>query len=285
MKILVLITILFSRLGAQETIKIDFMYSNNTNGYLRACDCGDIPSGGLDKRKTIFDEWRSKNKNLIVFDAGDIIGQFGFNRSADSMTALLYRDLNYDALTPGDNEWVHGFSFFQKNLSPLPFVSANLAKNGTRIFPNYKVILRHGIRIAVIGYTPRISFTHFPKNRPLEIEIDSDETLKSAIEEVQSQSDMIIVLSHAGYENDVPLAKKFPEIDLIFGAHSQMEIDGPVKVGKTWIVQAGGNGTKIGFMEVVWKNEILRISNRLIPLDQNVKPDWEFARRIDLIVH
>lgn len=129
---------------------------------------------------------------------------------------------------------------------------ANLvAKNGALPFIcNSRIIEKDGIRIGVFGVmvamvTKRMatqSASAFLWNDPLVI-------AKNEVEKLRPSCDLLIALTHIGHRQDLILAEKCPEIDVILGAHSHTILQQPDLVGTTRIFQAGSHGRFVGRYE------------------------------------
>ncbi len=284
---LIAVVFLTASAGAQSSRRdsVTMVYTNNTNGYIAECDCDEI-LGGLDKRKTVFDKIRSENIHVIAVDAGDFLNQFGNDEVQDEQVIGLYEKLQYDAVTLGDNELANGPDFVNTHLlkSRLPLVSATLRKNASDpAAPPFMIKTLGRIRFGIIGYTPQSSFRYFPKEKRLEIKAEHEkEKLRSALDEISAKADAIIVLSHAGLDEDIQLARDFPMITIIAGAHSQSELQEPKQIGKTLILQAGGNGNYVGRLDLVFSGlKIQSFKNSLIKLDNSVREDSAFKSSID----
>jgi len=273
--------------STSDTLRLTILHTNNNNGYIKMCDCSDHPMGGLDRRKYYFDQVRHSSPYSLTLDAGDFLDAFGFSKSQDKMVIRLYEQLGYDAVTVGDQEWVNGADFFNSHIivSKLPLVSSTVKEKKTeetRIAP-YVIKNIGGVRIGITGFLPAASFAYFPKGRKLETQIENEiEKLKKHLDLLAGKSDMIVLLSQAGYTEDFDLAKSFPIIDVIIGAHSQQEITEKTRVGKTIIVQAGGNGILVGKLDLkIVGKKIIDFENALIPMDQSMPQDSGFGRWIE----
>lgn len=279
--------VLFIGFGAaaysQNSDTLLILYTNNTNGNLVACDCGDHPQGGLAKRKALMDRSRKEFRVTLTVDAGDILEPFGFRRAQDSVTLSLYRYLGYDAVNIGDNEFAHGIEFFRERVlrSDIPWVSATIMNldNDPVVVPS-RVVERSGVRIGIVGYTPRSSFENVTASKWASIRIEEERrVLRRSLDDL-GRADVTIVLSQAGDEGDLELARLFPDVNVIVGSHTQVEIEDPLLVGKTIVVQAGGNGTHVGRLRLVQRNgDWNLLDNQLIPLESNL-PEDETVRRI-----
>ncbi|MFC2015963.1 bifunctional metallophosphatase/5'-nucleotidase, partial [Chloroflexota bacterium] len=73
------------------------------------------------------------------------------------------------------------------------------------------------------------------------------ETVQDYISEVQDQAELIVVLSHLGYDGDQALAQA---VDVIVGGHTHLFLERPGRVNDTLIVQAGAKGAVLGRLEL-----------------------------------
>ena len=88
---------------------------------------------------------------------------------------------------------------------------------------------------------------------------------------LRRRADLVIVLSHCGYANDVVLASKVGGIAAIVGGHSHLLIATPVRVGDTWVVQAGAAGAYVGWLALGREGD-LTVSCGVVPTAQ-LQPD------------
>jgi len=75
---------------------------------------------------------------------------------------------------------------------------------------------------------------------------DPFEAARREVEELRGQVDVLICLSHLGYYQDEALADRFPELDLIVGAHTHHVLDDGVVRNGVLIAQAGKHGQYAG---------------------------------------
>ncbi len=265
---------------------ITILYTNNNNGNISYCDCGDEPLGGLPRRKKLFDKIRNEEKQVLTVDAGDILNAFGFNRKQDSLVIKLYEKLSYDAVNIGEQEFSNGFEFYYKRIrtSSIPVVSSTLFYRDSLLSRPYIVKSVKGVRFGITGYTPSLSFRYLPNKHLLPLNIVNEkEKLLSVVQELKPKTDIILVLSQAGYEEDILIAKTIAGIDIIIGGHTQMEINEKFQTGNTIIAQAGGNGEWVGMLKIRLKDEqILSFENTLLPLDAKVGEDAGIKKTVDL---
>lgn len=60
----------------------------------------------------------------------------------------------------------------------------------------------------------------------------------------------LVVLSHLGYDEDVHLAKDFPELNVILGGHTHTILKEPTQVGSVSICQTGQYGRFVGHLSL-----------------------------------
>lgn len=278
--------LLFSDTIRGQDFPLTIVYTNNNNGNILECECEDLPYGGLARRKTVFDKIHKENTNVLILDAGDLLDQFGSKPAQDELVIRIYEKLGYAGVNIGDNELANETDFFKSMLlsSKLPLVSATISDlKGQYVTKPYVIKTIAQTRIALIGFTPISSFQYFPEWKKLETKIENErERLKQVLDDVTGSADMIVLLSNAGDDEDYKLAKSFPIIDVIVGGHNQVELEEPVQIGKTIIVQAGGNGGYVGKLNIIYSNgKAKSIQNKLIPLEKNIKDDPEIKKIID----
>lgn len=267
---------------AQTSLTV--LFTNNTNGIVEICDCGSEPLGGLARRKSFFESVQKQTSTVIKLDAGDFLDAFGFNAKKDELVIQLYRELGYDAVNIGDQEFANGSEFVRNKLlrSELPLISVNTGSSLP--VKSHVVITRQNLRIGVVGYLPWSSFLYFSDKTKLSMKPYGDglDQLKKSVDDLRPQIDLMIVLSQAGFENDVEWTKKIQGVDVVIGGHSQTELTAPYRQGETVIVQAGSGGTHVGKLELALRNKKWTVADyRLIPLDSTIPEDTKFRLAID----
>ena len=274
-RVLFILLIFYSLLSAQT--KITILHTNNLNSTLENCICPDHPFGSIEKIKPLVDKIRNKEKNVLLLDAGDILSPFGDTHKDKTMlSALPY--LKYDAITVGDQDFLNGMTFFKNNFikKNYPLISANLSINA----PPYIVKEFSKVKIGIIGITAPTAFNFFPEDKRNEIAVgDVDKNIEKALDELRSKTDIIILLSHSGLDEDKKIAAKYPEINLIVGGHSQNVLKDGEKIGNTLIAQAGGDGYYLGRVDIIVNRnrKISGMSARLIPIGIELKNDAQIA--------
>jgi LysM repeat protein len=279
--ILLIVFFLFSNFVIAQK-KITILHTNNINGALENCLCEGHPYGSLEKIKVEVDKIRRETKNLLLLDGGDMLSPFG-NVVKDSFAVAIIKMLGYDAITIGDQEFSNGVGFLENNVkkSGLPLISANVSINGTNPFQVYVIKNIGSVNIGIIGVLAPKAFSFFPADKIKGVQAqDYKTTITSSIEKVRGKVDLIVLLSHLGYETDEEVAKTFSDINVIVGGHTQSALEKPVKIGNAIIVQAGNDGYYLGRLDIELdaQNKIQNYNGKLITMDISLPNDAEVLK-------
>lgn len=174
------------------------------------------------------------------FDSGDIIksGNVDFNIFCEKAWKI-YNSVHYDAICPGNREYHFSrFGFWCKNKGfNIPIVTCNYVyKYKNPITTNSITFNRTDKEICIVGVS-NINIDQSMKCHKIAAQYQKDifESLESCLGAIENN--YIILLSHIGLENDIKVAKMFPQIKLILGGHSH---DLCVKyINNTIIVHSG----------------------------------------------
>ena len=238
----------------------------------------------MEKRATVLDSIREVDKNLLLIDVGDIFGA-GINPRRHKFITKSYQYLNYDIWTPGEQDFIEGKKLFFDGLLPAikTTLNTNFYVEGKMFGEPFVIKEFNGIKI---GFTSTISQEvekYVSPIRKLDVSIkDQYAALKPIIKELEEKCDMVVLLSHSGYDKDVEFAKNLKNIDLILGGHSQTLLKEPDIVNNTYIAQAGKSGYRVGVLKINIENKkINKIKNDLILLNKKVKNHPEIMKIIE----
>lgn len=263
--------------------------------------------GGAARWKTIIDNIRKETDEVLVLHGGDALTGSDLNYLIDNkpdwnrlpgygyrglLDFSIFNMIGIDAMTMGNHEFdygIHwlfkllpqaGFSLLSANIEAAPIVDSSEFEL-VRIIKPYVLFERGGLSIAVIGLTT-VDYFKTIQIRPT----NPVQAAREIIDQVKSKADIIIVLSHLGYEEDVKLAQAVKGIDIIIGGHSHTVLHEKVCVGDTTITQTGDYGRYLGRLDVTVKNsKITDLKYQLIPIDFSVPEDSEVARYLDDALH
>jgi sulfur-oxidizing protein SoxB len=248
--------------------------------------------GGLDRIATILKSIRAERGDRVVFlDSGDTW--------QNSYTALQSKGqdmvdcmalLKPDAMT-GHWEFTLGTDRVKEIVDNLGF--AFLAQNmrdtewDEGVFEPYEIFERGGVKIGVIGqafpYTPIANPRWMIPNWSFGIREDD---LRANVAKVRKEgAQLVVLLSHNGFDVDRKLAARVPGIDVILTGHTHDALPDVVKVGKTLLVASGSHGKFVSRLDLdVQGGEVKNYRFRLIPVFADViAPDAEMAAKIEQV--
>lgn len=262
---------------------LTILFTNSTNGYLESCDCPENPFGGLVRRVTMVQELKKGNPQILLLDAGDVLSPYPDPLLA-KYTLLAMEKVGYDAVALGDQELILGLDYIRNEIAKgkLPFYSANLTvcegEKCSSLAPSHLIKTVGGFKVGIISIISPKVFTFFPKDKIKDLKVlSSTDTLEGFVDAFRREVDLLIVLSHSGYEEDISLAKQIKGIDLIIGGHSQTLVKNPAGPNNTLIVQAGEKGQYLGKIDIKFdeKKKISSYQYQLFPLTKDIPDDKE----------
>lgn len=243
--------------------------------------------------KQIREEAKVTGAHVLILSAGDL--NTGPPESVYFKAEPDIRAMNaigYDAMAVGNHEFDIPLETLkgQEQIAKFNFLSANiLDKQGKEVFTPYIIKEIDGKKIAIIGLTTPDTAEMIVHKNPHGIKFEDPFTYnKELILKLRKENDVLIGLSHLGYYSneshginfpgDETLAKKFPEFDFIVGGHTHSELHEPVKIGKTYIVQAKESSQFLGRMDIDISTPSPKITSyKLMPV-KNIPPDEEIKK-------
>ena len=247
--------------------------------------------GGLDRVATVINSIRADRPDALLLDGGDTWhGSYTCYQTAGQDMVNVMNALNPDAMT-FHWEFTLGSERIQEIVENLPF--AALGQNifdsewdePTELFPPYKMFERGGTKIAVIGQ----AFPYMPIANPGWMFPEysfgiRDERMQEMVDEVRDMgAEVVVVLSHNGFDVDKKMAARVSGIDVILSGHTHDALPEPVLVNETIIVASGSNGKFVSRVDLdVRDGRMMGFKHKLIPIFSDViTPDAQVAALID----
>ena len=194
----------------------------------------------------IADSLRALYPDLLILSAGD-------NRSGDPLNdmyeipaypmVVLMNQVGFDATTLGNHEFDSAQEGLARliDLSAFPTLCANVhpdPKWNMHLQP-YTKFYKNGLTIGVIGVV-QLGSMGVPESHPARMTdisfSDPLETIKK-YEFLRKECDVVILLSHLGYDTDVEFSKDLPWVDMIIGGHSHTQLKGGEMHNNVFITQ------------------------------------------------
>ena len=215
---------------------------------------------------------RMEKPSLLVASGDMIQGDNWANFFQGKYVIDLMNQMRFDAMSVGNHEFDYGTEILKERIreANFPVLGSNVLGMETFVQP-YVIREIEGIRIALIGIiTEDTPVTTNPKNVAGLTFASPAETLPSLISKLRKEVDVIVVLSHIGFNADRQLAAAVSDIDVIIGGHSHTRVDKPVLIGKTVVVQDYEHGKTLGVLDLtISDGKVISTSGYLI----DIKPD------------
>ena len=248
--------------------------------------------GGLDRLATLVNAIRAERPNqTLLLDGGDTWqGSYTSlaTNGADMVKAM--NALGVDAMT-AHWEFTYGTDRVQELIEALdfPFLAANVRDTDWEepVFEAYQMFERGGVSIAVIGqafpYTPIANPRYMIPNWSFGVR---EEAMQKTVDEVrEAGADLVVLLSHNGFDVDRKLISRVNGIDVALSGHTHDAVPEAVQVGKTLLIASGSHGKFLSRLDLdVQNKEIKEFRYSLIPvLSDAIEPDPEMAALISEI--
>lgn len=271
---------LFSNCGQKQSRRISILHTNDMHGHFQA-----EPAPWLDDKPLIggfvaldyyVREERRDTPDLLLFDAGDLmtgnpICDIDYKNAEGGALIEMMNLIGYDGMVAGNHEFDKPMTNALNlvTLAQFPMICANLIDTLGNNFTSekYHIYDVSDLRVGVIGITyHQMVGMAKPENLMGFASIDPAETVNKIVGDIDRETDLIIILSHQGYENDIKLAEKINNIDVIVGGHSHRRIEKPEKVNGVLIVQAGSYTRYLGRLDLTVAGDTIQTyAGKLIP--------------------
>jgi 2',3'-cyclic-nucleotide 2'-phosphodiesterase (5'-nucleotidase family) len=270
---------------------------NDLHGYIephpeivRSADGDSFQSlGGLSRIAALYRKVREETSGAVLaLDNGDTFhGTYVAVHSKGQALVPLMNALQLDAMTV---HWEfaygpHGLSALAAQLN-YPVLAINVFDKATDrlLFPPYGIFDRGGLKIGVIGLACPIVDKTMPPSYSEGIRFSvGNEELPGWIERLKGESvDLIVVLSHLGFPQDVCLAREVGGIDVLVSGHTHNRMYEPVIENGAIIFQSGCHGSFVGRLDIsVEDRRIVGHRHRLIAVDESLGDDADMRVLID----
>lgn len=281
--------------------EISIIQMNDTHGYLEEhyehfWD-GDfakhIVAGGYPRIASYVDNVRKeKDGNVLLLDGGDTFhGTYPVVKSKGKILPPLLNHLGIDAMT-AHWEFAYGPKDFKALVDSLdyPMLAINCYEDDTDelVFPPYLMKEVNGVNVAIIGIAATIVDKVMPEHFSEGVYFTlGNEELPKYIDKVKKEedADLVVVLSHLGYPQELKLAGQVDGIDILLSAHTHNRIYEPAKVNDTIIFQSGCHGSFLGHLDLTIEDKkLVDYKHKLVVLDESIEKDKTMKDRIDKIM-
>ena len=247
--------------------------------------------GGMDRVATVVKRIRAERPDALLLDGGDTWhGSWTSLQMQGQDMVDVMNTLAPDAMT-AHWEFTLGIDRVTEIVDalPFPFLGANIFDNewDEPAYEPYQMFERGGVQVAVIGQ----AFPYMPIANPswmfpgLSFGV-REARMREMVEEVRAEgAQLVVLLSHNGFDVDRKLAAQVDGIDLILCGHTHDALPEPLRVNNTLLVASGSNGKFVSRIDVdVDGSGVKGVAHKLIPVFSDViTPDPDMAALIDKI--
>ena len=246
--------------------------------------------GGMDRVATVVKAIRAARPDSILLDGGDTWhGSLTSLKTQGQDMVNVMNALGVEAMT-SHWEWTFGQDRVKEIVESLPFafLGANIfdVEWDEPAFEPYKIFEKGGVKIGVIGQ----AFPYMPIANPKWMFPDysfgiREERMQEVVNELRETEkvDLVVCLSHNGFDVDYKMAGRVKGIDVILTGHTHDAVPEPVLVGETIMIASGSNGKFVSRVDLdVRDGRMMGFRHKLIPIFSDViTPDADMAALID----
>lgn len=241
-RITVLMLVLLALIGCGNEPKLVIIHTNDTHSHFEPLRTGpQTGQGGVIERAAFIDSVRAVygDGRVLLLHAGDFgQGTSYFTELDGRLEPAVINDMRYDCITLGNHEFDNDIEDLTGRLAMLgntSVISANIDVSQfdlANYVKPYAIVERGGMRIGIIGLESDLSTNVSATVASRFAQLDNVEVTNRWAEHLHTteKCDMIILLSHLGYDNDRELVPQIRHIDLVIGGHSHTFVDGFIYV-------------------------------------------------------
>ena len=247
--------------------------------------------GGFDRIATVVKAIRAARPDALLLDGGDTWhGSYTSLQTGGEDMVRVLNLLGVDAMT---SHWE--FTFGTERVQELiemcrfPFLGANIYDSewDEPAFEPYQIFETGGLSVGVIGQ----AFPYLPIANPSWMFPEysfgiREQRMQQVVDELRGKNvDLVVCLSHNGFDVDHKMAGRVKGIDVILSGHTQDAVPEPVLVGDTIIAASGSHGKFVSRVDLdVRDGRMMGFRHKLIPIFSDViAPDAEMSGLIDEI--
>ncbi len=248
--------------------------------------------GGVDRLATLIGAIRAERPGkTLLLDGGDTWqGSYTSlaTRGADMVEVM--NALGVEAMT-AHWDFTYGTERVEELIGELafPFLAGNVRDTEweEEVFDATATFERGGVKIVVIGqafpYTPVANPRYLIPNWSFGIR---ESLIRKRVEQARAEgAELVVLLSHNGFDTDRKLAARVAGIDVLLSAHTHDALPVALEIDGTLMISSGSHGKFLSRLDLEVKNG--RVANyrfRLIPvLSDAIAPDPEMAALVGKI--
>lgn len=248
-------------------------------------------AGGLSRIRTIAENLRKEEGEILFLDNGDTLhGTYEAVKSKGADLIPLLNLLRIDAMT---FHWdiAYGPDVLKEREKELnyPILAANVYHQDTDDLYMKPYLIKEvsGVKVGIIGIASNIIDKNMPESFSKGLYFTHGvEELPGYIHEVKEKgAEIVVLLSHLGFPQDMFLLNHISGIDVCISGHTHNRIRDVMKVKDSYIIQSGSHGSFMGRLNLtLYEGKITDVSHELIDVSEKIPEDPEFMEMIEEIM-
>ena len=249
--------------------------------------------GGVDRIATLIRAVRAErgDNNVLLLDGGDTWqGSWSALQTRGQDMVDVQTALKIDAMS---SHWE--FTYGEERVkeiaekAPFAFLAQNIRDNEWKeeVFKPRAMFERGGAKIAVIGQ----AFPRTPISNPAwmipkwEFGLREDEMQEQVDAARKDGADIVVLLSHNGFDVDRKMAGRVKGIDVLLTAHTHDAMPGAIQVGDTLLIASGSHGKFLSRLDLDIRNKKIAAHRyKLMPVFSDaIAPDADMKAMIEKI--
>ena len=243
--------------------------------------------GGLDRTSTVINAIRDERgqDKVLLLDGGDTWqGSYTSLQTQGMDMVSAMKLLKPDAMV---GHWE--FTFGQERLEELitemgyPFLGSNVFDTewDEPVFENTAFFEKGGVKIAVIGqhfpYTPIANPKYYVEGWSFGLRISE---LNSNVQKARKDgAEVVVLLSHNGFDVDQKIARSISGIDVILTGHTHDAIPHAIRIKNTMLLSSGSHGKYLGRIDLkVEDGKVVDSNSSLIPIFSDIIPSDKIVK-------
>jgi 5'-nucleotidase len=217
---------------------LDVGETDKQNGLLPA----NAPFGGIARLAALVRQERRDNERFAYLETGDVFqGAPIFNAFGGEPEFRAMTQMQVDAYAIGNHEFDNGATaFVQKaeKFANFPLLAGNYLfddwhRTGNpitgKVGSPYTILKLKGLRVGVIGLGDLGAMRSiFKTGNNLGITpLRTKEVLQQWVDFLRPQVDLVVVVSHTGYHDDLDYIPRIEGVDIVFGGHLHIALNPP----------------------------------------------------------
>jgi S-sulfosulfanyl-L-cysteine sulfohydrolase len=278
--------------------KLTIVQINDTHGYLDAhpeeflsgARTSFRTAGGYGRIAGLLQQIRQETRgHMLALDCGDTIhGTYAPVATQGEAMLPVLQQMGFAAMTV-HWDFAYGPQRLQEIAARLPYpvlaINCYDEESHQLVFPPYLIQEVAGMRVGIIGIAATIVDKMMPPSFSEGVYMTlGDVELPGYIHRLRHEEavDLIVVISHLGFPQEMKLARTVPGIDVLLSSHTHNRLWAPARVNETLVIQSGSHGSFAGRLDLVLDGaKITGYEHHLLVIDEAVEPATGVAATVD----